>query len=101
MVNAYLIFRPALGEVMDEHLHDDMVEDVRQLSLEIEGVVDTEKCNIRKSGMQYFIDLHLLVDGTISVENGHDIAHKVKDHLMRQRKEIVNILIHVEPYSIS
>ncbi|HQX70920.1 MAG TPA: cation diffusion facilitator family transporter, partial [Bacteroidia bacterium] len=42
--NSYLIFRPALGEIMDEHLYEDVVEDIRKVAGKVEGVIDTEKC---------------------------------------------------------
>ena len=95
--NAYLIFRPALGEIMDEHLHDDLVEKIRALATQVEGVVDTEKCYVRKSGLSYHVDLHLVVDGKISVSEGHDIAHNLKRALQEQFPEISDVLIHVEP----
>jgi cation diffusion facilitator family transporter len=95
--NAYLIFRPALSEIMDEHLYDDFIEDVRQISATVEGVVDTEKCFVRKMGLTYHVDLHLIVDGEISVVKGHDIAHRLKNELQRQIPEISDVLIHVEP----
>lgn len=68
LYNAYLIFRPALGEIMDEHLHDEVLEQIRLKSLEVNGIIDTEKCFIRKTGMSYHIDLHATVDGTITVK---------------------------------
>lgn len=95
--NAYLIFRPALGEIMDEHLYDDLVVDIRVLSQKVNGVVDTEKCFVRKTGMTFHVDLHLIVAGEITVKEGHDIAHRLKIELQRQIPQIANILIHVEP----
>src|SRR6218665_1385172 len=44
LYNSYLIFRPALGEIMDEHLYEDLVTDIRAISLEVPGVMNTEKC---------------------------------------------------------
>ena len=97
LYNCYLIFRPALGEIMDEHHYDDLIDQIRVLSIQVTGVVATEKCQVRKVGMRYFIDLHIIVDGDISVREGHDIAHALKDKLMHELPELANILIHVEP----
>ena len=99
LYNAYLIFRPALGEIMDEHLHDEMTVEIRKISLEVAGVVDTEKCFVRKAGMRYFIDLHLVVDGSITVREGHDIAHDLKNVIIHRMPHIADVLIHVEPAS--
>jgi cation diffusion facilitator family transporter len=97
--NAYLIFRPALGEIMDEHLHDDLINQIRKSSSLIEGVVGTEKCLVRKMGMNYIVDLHVIVDGKLSVVEGHSIAHSVKDKLKIDLPEVTDILIHIEPDS--
>jgi len=95
--NAYLIFRPALGEILDEHVYDDLVEEIRAIAEKVEGVQGTEKCFVRKTGMTYLVDLHLLVNGNLSVTEGHEISHAAKDALMEQRPELANILIHIEP----
>ena len=95
--NAYLIFRPALGEIMDEHLHDDIIEEIRLQSIKVEGVIATEKCFVRKMGMLYIVDLHVIVQKDLTVFEGHEIAHKVKDALMNDIPDIADILIHIEP----
>ena len=95
--NSYLIFRPALGEIMDEHLYDDLIAEIRLISLQVDGIIDTEKCFIRKAGMQYHVDLHAIVDSNNTVKEGHDLAHKLKDTLREQIPELGHVLIHVEP----
>lgn len=65
--NAYHIFRPAFGEIMDEAPAGTWAEDVRTLAEAVPGVVATEKCYVRKMGFEFFADLHVIVDGTISV----------------------------------
>jgi len=97
LYNSYLIFRPALGEIMDEHLYDDLVAEIRTVSLNVKGIIETEKCFIRKSGMKYHVDLHAIVDATISVKEGHDLAHLLKDTLREKIFELGHVLIHIEP----
>lgn len=97
LYNSYLIFRPALGEIMDEQVYDELIIKIRKLSLEVNGVVDTEKCHIRKTGMKYLVDLHIVVSATITVREGHLIAHRVKDYLQSNLAQLADILIHVEP----
>jgi len=97
LYNSYLIFRPALSEIMDENLYDDMIEEIRKVSSSVDGIVGTEKCFIRKSGMRYHVDLHALVDATISVKQGHYLSHKLQDTLREEIPELGNILIHIEP----
>lgn len=97
LYNSYLIFRPALGEIMDEHLYDDLVEEIRNVSHQVDGIIDTEKCFIRKAGMKYHVDLHARVNGTITVKEGHDLSHKLKDTLREKIPELGHVLIHIEP----
>jgi len=97
LYNSYQIFRPALSEIMDEHLYDDLIANIRKTSLEVEGVLGTEKCQVRKMGMRFYIDLHIEVDGTLSVKEGHDISHSLKARLRHDFPEVADILIHVEP----
>jgi cation diffusion facilitator family transporter len=97
LYNSYLIFRPALGEIMDEHLYDDLVEEIRQVSHQVDGIIDTEKCFIRKAGMKYHVDLHARVNGDLSVKEGHDLCHKLKDTLQEEIPELGHVLIHIEP----
>jgi cation diffusion facilitator family transporter len=98
LYNCYKIFRPALGEVMDENIYEDLTEKIRLISVEVKGVKDTEKCFIRKAGMKYHVDLHAIVDGKISVTEGHHISHQLKDRLCEEIPELGNVLIHVEPF---
>jgi len=97
LYNSYLIFRPALGEIMDEHTYDELVDEIRERSLEVEGVLDTEKCFVRKSGLKYHVDLHARVNAEISVKEGHEIAHVLKDYLREKIPNLGHVLIHVEP----
>jgi len=99
LFNSYLIFRPALGEIMDEHVYDDLIENIREISHQVEGIIDTEKCFIRKAGMKYHVDLHAIVNAGITVKEGHDLAHKLKDTLREKLPELGHVLIHVEPNS--
>ena len=95
--NSYLIFRPALGEIMDEHLNDDLVDEIRKVSLHVEGIIGTEKCYIRKAGMKYHADLHAIVDSNISVKEGHQLAHNLQDALQKEIPQLGHVLIHIEP----
>ncbi len=95
--NAYRIFRPALGEIMDEHTHHDLIDQIHLSAAEVPGVLGIEKCWARKNGMTYVVDLHLELDGNLSVTEGHAISHALKDHLMLTFPYLTEILIHIEP----
>jgi len=97
LYNCYHIFRPALGEIMDENTHHDLIELIRKKSVEVRGVIGTEKCFVRKIGMKFQVDLHAVVDADISVREGHEISHRLKDYLLYEIPEIADVLIHIEP----
>lgn len=98
LYNSYLIFRPALGELMDEHTHDELIEEIRKIALTVNGILGTEKCFIRKVGLKFHVDLHATVNGNLTVKEGHDIAHHLKDTLRQQLPQLGHVLIHVEPH---
>ena len=97
LYNSYLIFRPALGEIMDEHLYDDLLSEIRRVSSTVDGIIETEKCFIRKAGMKYHVDLHAVVNANITVKAGHDLAHLLKDTLRAEIPSLGHVLIHIEP----
>lgn len=97
LYNAFRIFRPALSEVMDEHRYDELVDRIRLAAAEVQGVITTEKCFVRKMGMTFQVDLHAIVKAEISVREGHQVAHELKDHLLEQITEIADVHIHIEP----
>jgi cation diffusion facilitator family transporter len=97
LYNSYLIFRPALGEIMDEHLYDDLLSEIRRVSSKVDGIIETEKCFIRKAGMKYHVDLHAVVNANITVKAGHDLAHLLKDTLRDEIPSLGHVLIHIEP----
>ncbi|MGV3589648.1 MAG: cation diffusion facilitator family transporter [Adhaeribacter sp.] len=96
-INAYRVFRPALNEVMDAAPSADIIQEVKLLANDVPGVKGLEKCFVRKMGFELFVDLHVLVDGDLSVREGHDIAHAVKAVILDANPRIYDVLIHVEP----
>lgn len=97
--NAIIIIRPALSEIMDAAPSNEIVEKVKKLSATVSGVKEIEKCYVRKMGFDYYVDIHVEVDGGLSVKEGHRIAHLVKDTLLESDLRIINVLVHVEPYN--
>lgn len=95
--NAYKIFRPVWGEISDEQLYDDLIEKIREIAVKVPGVIATEKCHVRKMGMVFYVDLHMIVRGDITVIEGHRIAHELKDEIQRQLPEVADVLVHTEP----
>ncbi|MCZ2356759.1 MAG: cation diffusion facilitator family transporter [Bacteroidia bacterium] len=98
LYNSYTIFRPALGEIMDENFYDDTVKDILKISTTVQGVISIGKCAIRKTGTKYHVDIQVLVDAAISVKMGHEIAHALEKKLQQEIPELAYIQTHIEPY---
>ena len=47
---------------------------------------------------EYFVDLHVIVDGNLTVREGHDIAHRVKDAILDAKPQVYDVLVHIEPF---
>jgi cation diffusion facilitator family transporter len=97
VINAYLIARPAIGELLDEELDPALNEQVKKLAAEVPGVVFVEKCYIRKMGLMSHADMHVWVHNALTVAQGHDIAHAVQDHVQALLPQFAYIHIHIEP----
>ncbi len=82
---------------MDEHLHEDLINEIRNVACKVDGVLDTEKCFVRKTGMKYYVDLHAIVDAKLTVKEGHQISHNLKDTLLIKIPTLEQVLIHIEP----
>lgn len=95
--NAFRLMKPALDEIMDATPTQLLKEEIIKVANSVDGVIASEKCLIRKMGFDYFIDIHIIVDGNLSVYDGHDISHKVKDKLSDTFSQINNVLVHIEP----
>lgn len=95
--NAYRIIRPAIGEIMDEAPPFAIEAAVRRAARGVDGVMALEKCFVRKMGFSYYIDLHVTVDGDLTVRAGHDIARQVKRAIRAAHPSVAEVLVHVEP----
>jgi cation diffusion facilitator family transporter len=96
-VNGGRLFRSAWREILDVSAPGETVGLIRELAASIPGVAAIDKCRVRRSGLALFVDIHVVVDGDLSVRRGHDIAHSVKDALLQSDFGILDAAIHVEP----
>jgi divalent metal cation (Fe/Co/Zn/Cd) transporter len=64
----------------------------------VAGVKGVEKCLARKMGYGFLIDMHLEVDGALTVSAAHDLSHQVKDAIRAQLTRVNDVTIHIEPY---
>ncbi len=89
---------PALHELMEGSVDPSLLDFIRATSLGCEGIRGIDKVWVRKLGMRLMVDMHIVVDPDISVQEGHRLAHEVKDKLQHELPQVRNVMVHVEPY---
>lgn len=97
MFNAWHLLRPAISELTDAVPDQKIVAEIRDIAYSIKGVKGTHRCWVRKLGLDYFVDLDVLVDGELTVREGHDLAHAVHDAVTEQLPFVRKVMVHVEP----
>jgi cation diffusion facilitator family transporter len=95
--NGVRLALPAFQEIMDTAPGGKIVRSILAVASSVPGVVEVEKCHARKMGLDYYVDLHVGVDGNISVHEGHEIAHRVKSAIQQSDSRIADVLVHIEP----
>jgi cation diffusion facilitator family transporter len=95
--NGIRLARPAFYEIMDTAPGGKIHKAILAVAGSVPGVLAVEKCHARKMGLDFYVDLHVGVDGSISVHEGHEIAHQVKSAIQQSDSRIADVLVHVEP----
>ena len=95
--NGFRLLFPALHEILDTAPRGEIVTVIKRAALSVPGALEVEKCLVRKMGLSFYVDLHVGVDGGISVRDGHQIAHTVKDAIKTADSRIADVLVHIEP----
>lgn len=94
------VVRSTSLDLIDTMPPDTLLDEVRRAACRVSGVRGVEKLYARRTGLQYHVDLHLEVDGWISVDQGHDIATHVREQIRHDVDAISDVLVHVEPASL-
>jgi cation diffusion facilitator family transporter len=97
LVVGYRLFRTSLHELMDAQADPDLVAAIRREALDVAGVRGVEKLLVRKTGLEYLVDIHVEVDPEAPVREGHAIGHAVKDRLVGRFVPVKDVLVHIEP----
>lgn len=95
--NGWRLLRSGLAEVLDAAPKDDTLDRIRATAAGVAGVTGVDDCRARRSGLGWLVDIHVEVDGALSVREGHRIAHDVKDALLAADISVLDALVHVEP----
>ncbi len=95
------ILKESFGEFVDVSAPKKDVKKIKDVAMKVTGVKSIHAVRTRKLGSGLHVDLHVLVDGNITVKEGHDISEEVKRELMEKGPEIFDVVVHLEPYKES
>lgn len=87
----------SIVELVDTGLEPERLEEIRNTILEVEGVGSLHMLRTRRMGSEALVDVHILVDPTISVSEGHQLSEKVRWHLIRNVEEVADVTVHIDP----
>lgn len=96
LFNGLRLFAAPLQDLMDA---DDprVSAEARRIAGAHPRIWGVEKVRARRSGLLYFIDMHIEVDPQMSVSDAHAVSHEIKDSLLAEMPHAQDVLIHIEP----
>ena len=97
-VNGVRTLRPAISGLMDEAPDRTIKERVLEAACAVDGVRNVENLKVRRSGLGFYVDLHVQADSGISLEDAHEIAATVKYAIVEAIPNVAGVLVHMEPY---
>ena len=91
------IIWPGLSELIDVGAPKETRKKIRDIALKNEGVLQVHDIRTRYISSSIQVDLHIVVDGLITVRQGHDIADDVKARIIDRIPEVLDVIVHVDP----
>lgn len=94
---AWKLASPALQELTDAQIGS-KADAVAAVALGVVGVKGVHKPRARRYGSSFQVDIHIQVDGSLSVAEGHAIGHAVKEAVVNAGLDVDDVVVHVEPW---
>jgi divalent metal cation (Fe/Co/Zn/Cd) transporter len=82
---------------MERSLPDEVEDEILRLAASVSGVVEPHELRTRRIGNHYAIELHVMMNGDMSLREAHDRASEVEDLLRERYGEETHVAVHVEP----
>ncbi|MBN1781797.1 cation transporter [bacterium] len=92
------ILYPALAELTDQGASEKDHALISEIAMSVDGVREAHAIRTRKFGSHIHVDMHILVDPDMTVRKGHQISEDVKIALIDQGPEVMDVVVHLEPY---
>ncbi|WP_397538676.1 cation diffusion facilitator family transporter [Rummeliibacillus pycnus] len=102
---AYLIFkialhliRPSIDVLMEKSVDPELLNEYTSIINQFEQVKRIDKIRARELGHYKLIDVRLSLDHHLTVKQGHDITHHIRNTIKANYPDVEEVLIHVNPY---
>ena len=93
----YDIIRPAISELLESSLPKDQTTEIENIIRDVAGVKDFHNLRSRKIGNSIAVDVHVKMDGDMSLNEAHDIATQIENRIRDRFGKETTIYIHMEP----
>jgi cation diffusion facilitator family transporter len=93
------ILRNSLREFTDTSPSPEILNKISHCTKSVEGVLDMHDLRVRTSGGLYQMETHIVVDGQLTVVEGHRIAKAVESCLAEEIEDLDRVIVHVDPAS--
>ena len=94
------LLRDGIGDLMEQSLPDAVENEILQLVASLPGIEKPHDLRTRRIGNHYAIELHILMDGDLSLREAHDKATEVEETLRGHYGEDTHVAVHVEPRDV-
>lgn len=91
------IVSPALNDLADRAASTRERDEIRAVAANVPGVLSAHALRTRRAGSSLHVDLHVLVDGRMTVKAGHDISEAVKQAILDKGPHVTDVVVHLEP----
>jgi len=92
------LLRPNIGILMDKKPKSTVLDRIKTVTLEVEGIKAIDDLRVHRRGSTFTIDMEIAVGGKLTVEQGHGVAAEVKSRLTNEIEHVHDVMVHVNPY---
>lgn len=96
---AFRLGKDSIDQTMDRVLDQKQTKELEQVVMKVAGVIKVDQLWARQHGPFMIIDVKVAVDSKLSVEEGHQIGKEVKQRLLNESPDVMDVFVHINPYS--
>ena len=97
LISAWKIIQPTLQELSEAGVSKEDQAKIYRMAASLPGILGAHALRTRNAGGAIWADIHIIVDPDMTVREGHDLSHKVRDLLVGSDLNIVDVVVHLEP----